>query len=116
MAEQVLVLEPGRADHHDWADLWRYRELFFILAWRDVSVRYKQTVIGLLWAILRPFATMGGSPPAARPGWHRARLGRPPTAGLAADVAGKVGKIVGVSVRKDMSLMKSCAVWAKHRR
>lgn len=58
LAEQVLILEPGRADRHYWADLWRYRELFFILAWRDVSVRYKQTVIGLLWAVIRPFLTM----------------------------------------------------------
>src|SRR5262249_50775529 len=48
----------GRAEKNYWADLWRYRELFFILAWRDVSVRYKQTVIGILWAILRPFLTM----------------------------------------------------------
>jgi lipopolysaccharide transport system permease protein len=57
-AEQVLILEPGRADRHYWTDLWRYRELFFILAWRDVSVRCKQTVIGLLWAVIRPFLTM----------------------------------------------------------
>jgi lipopolysaccharide transport system permease protein len=41
-----------------WADLWRYRELFLILAWRDISVRYKQTVIGVAWAIMRPFLTM----------------------------------------------------------
>jgi lipopolysaccharide transport system permease protein len=56
--EQVLVLEPNRVEKNYWADLWRYRELFFILAWRDISVRYKQTVIGVLWAILRPFLTM----------------------------------------------------------
>ncbi len=53
-----LVLEAGRADRQYWRDLWRYRELFFILAWRDVSVRYKQTVIGLAWAFVRPFLTM----------------------------------------------------------
>jgi lipopolysaccharide transport system permease protein len=53
-----LVLEPGRADKRYWSDLWRYRELFFILAWRDVSVRYKQTVIGAAWAFIRPFLTM----------------------------------------------------------
>lgn len=58
MSEQVLVLEPGRADKHYWADLWRFRELFLILAWRDLSVRYKQTIIGVLWAIIRPFLTM----------------------------------------------------------
>ena len=53
-----LVLEPGRAERHYWADLWRYRELFQVLAWRDVSVRYKQTVIGVAWAVIRPFLTM----------------------------------------------------------
>jgi hypothetical protein len=58
ISEQVLILEAGRADKHDWTDRWRYWELFFILAWRDVSVRYKQTVIGLLWAVIRPFLTM----------------------------------------------------------
>ena len=56
--EQILVLEPGRAEKNYWADLWRYRELFFILAWRDISVRYKQTIIGVAWAIVRPFLTM----------------------------------------------------------
>lgn len=54
----VLVIEAGRADRQYWLDLWRYRELFLILAWRDVAVRYKQTVIGALWAFLRPFMTM----------------------------------------------------------
>ena len=58
MKEQVLILEPGRTDKNYWSDLWRYRELFLILAWRDVSVRYKQTIIGVGWAILRPFLTM----------------------------------------------------------
>lgn len=56
--EQVLVIEPGRMEKNYWADLWRYRELFLILAWRDISVRYKQTIIGILWAIIRPFLTM----------------------------------------------------------
>ena len=55
---QRLILEAGRADRQYWSDLWRYRELFLILAWRDVSVRYKQTVIGLAWAFVRPFMTM----------------------------------------------------------
>jgi lipopolysaccharide transport system permease protein len=54
----VLVLRPGRAEWHYWRDLWAYRELFAILAWRDVAVRYKQTVIGVAWAIVRPFLTM----------------------------------------------------------
>jgi lipopolysaccharide transport system permease protein len=53
-----IVIEPGRAERNYWRDLWRYRELFQVLAARDVSVRYKQTVIGVVWAILRPFLTM----------------------------------------------------------
>ena len=55
---RVLVLEPGRAERHYWRDLWTYRELFAILAWRDVAVRYKQTIIGVAWAVVRPFLTM----------------------------------------------------------
>ncbi len=58
MNEPVLILEAGRTEKNYWADLWRYRELFLILAWRDVSVRYKQTIIGVGWAVLRPFLTM----------------------------------------------------------
>ena len=54
----VVVIEAGRSERHYWLDLWRYRELFRVLAWRDLSVRYKQTVIGVLWALLRPFLTM----------------------------------------------------------
>ena len=54
----VLVLEAGRGERHYWRDIWAYRELFAILAWRDVTVRYKQTVIGVAWAIVRPFLTM----------------------------------------------------------
>src|SRR5580700_1458983 len=53
-----LVIEPGRTEKNYWSDLWRYRELFYILAWRDISVRYKQTAIGVIWAILRPFIAM----------------------------------------------------------
>jgi lipopolysaccharide transport system permease protein len=55
---RLIVLEPGRADRHYWRDLWAYRELLLILAWRDVAVRYKQTVIGIGWAVIRPFLTM----------------------------------------------------------
>jgi lipopolysaccharide transport system permease protein len=58
MSEEILILEAGRAEKNYWADLWRYRELFLILAWRDVAVRYKQTIIGLAWAVIRPFLTM----------------------------------------------------------
>jgi lipopolysaccharide transport system permease protein len=57
-AERVLVLEAGRAERHYWRDLWAYRELFAILAWRDLAVRYKQTVIGAAWAVVRPLLTM----------------------------------------------------------
>jgi lipopolysaccharide transport system permease protein len=53
-----LILEPGRAEQQYWRDLWRYRELFQVLAWRDISVRYKQTVIGVAWALIRPVLTI----------------------------------------------------------
>jgi lipopolysaccharide transport system permease protein len=56
--QQVIVIEAGKTERHYWLDLWRYRELFRVLAWRDLSVRYKQTVIGVLWALIRPFLTM----------------------------------------------------------
>jgi lipopolysaccharide transport system permease protein len=55
---EVIVIEPGRYERNYWRDLWRYRELFRVLAWRDLAVRYKQTVIGAAWAIIRPFITM----------------------------------------------------------
>ncbi|MBP8979842.1 MAG: ABC transporter permease [Syntrophobacterales bacterium] len=58
LQEHILVIEPGRTKKNYWTDLWRYRELFTVLAWRDLAVRYKQTVIGVLWAVLRPFLTM----------------------------------------------------------
>lgn len=51
----TLVIEAGRTERHYWRDLWRYRELFLLLAWRDVLVRYKQTVIGIAWALIKPF-------------------------------------------------------------
>lgn len=57
-AAMETILEPGRTEKNYWRDLWRYRELFQVLAWRDVSVRYKQTVIGVVWALIRPFLTM----------------------------------------------------------
>src|SRR5262249_19520234 len=53
-----LLIEPGRAERNYWRDLWRYRELFYFLAWRDILVRYKQTVIGIAWALVRPLLTM----------------------------------------------------------
>jgi lipopolysaccharide transport system permease protein len=55
---QRIIIEPGRAEKNYWNDLWRYRELFYILSWRDIKVRYKQTTLGVLWAIIRPLLTM----------------------------------------------------------
>lgn len=55
---QLLIIEAGRTERHYWRDLWRYRELFYFLSWRDILVRYKQTVIGVAWAIVRPLLTM----------------------------------------------------------
>jgi lipopolysaccharide transport system permease protein len=48
------IIEPGHIERQYWRDLWHYRELFYVLAWRDISVRYKQTAIGVIWAVLRP--------------------------------------------------------------
>ena len=53
-----LIIEAGRSERQYWQDLWRYRELLYFLAWRDILVRYKQTVIGIAWALIRPFLTM----------------------------------------------------------
>ena len=53
-----IVIEAGRAEAHYWRDVWRYRDLFFFLAWRDLLVRYKQTAFGVAWAVVRPFLTM----------------------------------------------------------
>lgn len=53
-----LVLEPGRSSRNDLADLWRYRELLGFLAWRDIKIRYKQTTLGVLWALIQPAVTL----------------------------------------------------------
>jgi lipopolysaccharide transport system permease protein len=58
MNSKELVIEAGRTEGQYWRDLWKYRELFYFLAWRDILVRYKQTVIGMAWALIRPFLTM----------------------------------------------------------
>jgi len=52
-----LVLKAGRSEAHYWKDLWRFRELFYILSWRDIKVRYKQTVLGVAWSVIRPLLT-----------------------------------------------------------
>ena len=56
--QPLLVIEAGRIEGQYWRDLWRFRELFLFLAWRDILVRYKQTVIGIAWALVRPLLTM----------------------------------------------------------
>lgn len=58
MSENTIIIEVGQSEKNYWKNLWKYKELFYILSWRDVKVRYKQTTIGLLWALLRPFLTM----------------------------------------------------------
>jgi lipopolysaccharide transport system permease protein len=58
MKQSELIIEAGHAERQYWRDLWNYRELFYFLAWRDILVRYKQTAIGVIWALLRPLLTM----------------------------------------------------------
>jgi lipopolysaccharide transport system permease protein len=53
-----LIIEANRPGKHYWADIWRYRDLFYFLVWRDILVRYKQTVIGVAWVVIRPIMTM----------------------------------------------------------
>src|SRR6266576_2648142 len=54
----IVIIEAGRQERNYWRDVWRYRELFYVLAWRDLAVRYKQTIIGIAWAVIRPVLTM----------------------------------------------------------
>lgn len=58
MNRKRLVVKAGKTEGQYWQDLWRYRELFYFLAWRDLLVRYKQTTIGVSWALIRPLVTM----------------------------------------------------------
>jgi len=58
MEQPEILIKPGMGALHYWRDIWRYRELFFFLAWRDILVRYKQTAIGIAWSVLRPLLTM----------------------------------------------------------
>lgn len=53
-----ITIEAGLTESQYWKDLWHYRELFYFLAWRDLLVRYKQTIIGITWAVIRPLLTM----------------------------------------------------------
>jgi len=55
---EELLIQPGRAHRHYWRDLWRYRELFYFLTWRNLLVRYKQTVVGVAWSLIRPLLSM----------------------------------------------------------
>lgn len=57
-ARPRLIIEAGKTEGQYWRDLWRYRELFYFLSWRDILVRYKQTVIGVAWVLIRPLLTM----------------------------------------------------------
>lgn len=57
-AIEEIVIEAGKTEKQYWRDLWRYRELFYVLSWRDIAVRYKQTVIGVAWAIIQPLLSM----------------------------------------------------------
>ena len=54
----AITIEPGRIERQYWRDIWRYRELFYFLAWRDILIRYKQTVVGIAWSLIRPLLTM----------------------------------------------------------
>lgn len=58
MTKPILVIEAGKTEQRYWQDIWSYRELLYFLAWRDILVRYKQTTIGIAWAVIRPILTM----------------------------------------------------------
>src|SRR5579862_2504429 len=57
-SSQEIIIESGRSEKNYWHDLWRFKELFYILSWRDIKVRYKQTVLGAAWGVIRPLLTM----------------------------------------------------------
>ena len=59
MAVSSTIIEPRKGFRPiDFRELWAFRELLYFLAWRDIKVRYKQTALGVLWAVLQPFLTM----------------------------------------------------------
>src|SRR6478672_2403724 len=72
----TLTIEAGKTEREYWKDLWRYRELFYFLAWRDLLVRYKQTVVGVAWSLIRPLLTM------LILTWVFGRLGKMPSGGV----------------------------------
>jgi lipopolysaccharide transport system permease protein len=53
-----LIIKAGKTEERYWKDIWQYRELFYFLSWRDILVRYKQTVVGIAWSVIRPLLTM----------------------------------------------------------
>lgn len=57
MSVNKIIIEPGRTERNYWRDIWNFRDLFYILAWRDIKVRYKQTVLGAAWSVIRPLLT-----------------------------------------------------------
>lgn len=57
MVTEQIIITPTSVEKNYWRDLWRFRELFYILSWRDLKVRYKQTVLGVAWSVLRPVLT-----------------------------------------------------------
>lgn len=58
ISSHQIIITPNATEKNYWQDLWRFRELFYILSWRDIKVRYKQTVLGVAWSIIRPLLTM----------------------------------------------------------
>lgn len=58
LPKKLIIITPERRDENYWRDLWREREMFYFLAWRDLLVRYKQTIIGVAWTVLRPLASI----------------------------------------------------------
>lgn len=57
-SKDYIVIEAGKSEKNYFRDIWRYRELFYFLSWKDILVRYKQTVIGIAWSVIRPILTM----------------------------------------------------------
>ncbi len=56
--DEELIIEAGRTERQYWRDIWRFREVFYFLVWRDLLVRYKQTIVGVAWSVIRPAVGM----------------------------------------------------------